>query len=134
MSDVKILVDSVGEWNAGDVVIDAPAGLLEIARNQVRNAATGELLAEIIEDDSKSLDYSEREQKLQSDLDESKKRENELLVQIAELQSQIQGNDSDDEMKDLKAKAKELKIQGYTKMSIDELKEAIAAGGEGDAE
>ncbi|MDT0123882.1 hypothetical protein Q9R46_14570 [Paenibacillus sp. RRE4] len=133
MTTVKILVDAVGEYNAGDIVKDAPDGLVEIAKKQVRNAATGELLAEIVEVDSISTHTpSERELMLQEELDESKKREAELLAQIDELQSDIQNSDSDDELKELKSVAKEMKIPGYTKMGIDELKEAIAATG-GDA-
>lgn len=133
MTTVKILVDAVGEYNAGDIVKDAPDGLVEIAKKQVRNAATGELLAEIVEVDSISTHTpSERELMLQEELDESKKREAELLAQIAELQSDIQNGDLDDELKELKSVAKEMKITGYTKMSIEELKEAIAATG-GDA-
>lgn len=133
MTTVKILVDAVGEFNAGDIVKDAPDGLVEIAKKQVRNAATGELLAEIVEVDSISTHTpSERELMLQEELDESKKREAELLAQIDELQSDIQNSDSDDKLKELKSVAKEMKIPGYTKMGIDELKEAIAATG-GDA-
>nr|WP_154957438.1 hypothetical protein [Paenibacillus xylanexedens] len=133
MTTVKILVDAVGEYNAGDIVKDAPDGLVEIAKKQVRNAATGELLAEMVEVDSISTHTpSERELMLQEELDESKKREAELLAQIDELQSDIQNSDSDDELKELKSVAKEMKIPGYTKMGIDELKEAIAATG-GDA-
>ncbi|WP_339234619.1 hypothetical protein MKX40_17915 [Paenibacillus sp. FSL R5-0517] len=130
MTTVKILVDAVGEYNAGDFVKDAPDGLVEIAKKQVRNAATGELLAEIVEVDSISTHtQSERELMLQEELDESKKREAELLAQIDELQSDIQNSDSDDELKELKSVAKEMKIPGYTKMGIEELKEAIAATG-----
>src|SRR4051812_33021801 len=124
MTIVKVLVDAVGEHSAGDIVHDAPDGLVEIAKKQVRNAATGELLAEIVEVDSISMHTpSERELMLQEELDESKKREAELLAQIDELQSDIQNSDSDDELKELKSVAKEMKIPGYTKMGIDELKE-----------
>ncbi|GAS82397.1 hypothetical protein [Paenibacillus amylolyticus] len=124
MTIVKVLVDAVGEYNAGDIVKDAPDGLIEIAKRQVRNAATGKLLAEIIEGDVNSTDTpSEREQKLQAELDESKKREADLLAEISELKSDMH---KDDELKDLKSTAKDLKIQGYTKMSIEELKEAIS--------
>ncbi|WP_339282984.1 hypothetical protein [Paenibacillus sp. FSL R5-0486] len=127
MTIVKVLVDAVGEYNAGDIVKDAPDGLIEIAKRQVRNAATGKLLAEIIEGDVNSTDTpSEREQKLQAELDESKKREADLLAEISELKSDMHKDDSDDELKDLKSTAKDLKIQGYTKMSIEELKEAIS--------
>ncbi|WP_017687987.1 hypothetical protein [Paenibacillus sp. PAMC 26794] len=134
MTIVKVLVDAVGEYNAGDIVKDAPDGLIEIAKKQVRNAATGKLLAEIIVGDVGSTDTpSEREQKLQEELDESKKREEDLLAQIAELQSVMHDGDSDDVLKDLKSTAKDLKIQGYTKMDADELKKAIdSVGGDND--
>ncbi|KAA8782517.1 hypothetical protein EC604_01470 [Paenibacillus amylolyticus] len=133
MTIVKILVDAVGEYNAGDIVHDAPDGIIEIAKKKVRNAATGEVLAEIVEGDQISTDIpSERELKLQEELDESKQREAVLLTQIDELQSATLNNDFDDELKELKSVAKEMKIPGYTKMGIDELKEAIAATG-GDA-
>ncbi|WP_339307678.1 hypothetical protein [Paenibacillus sp. FSL R5-0519] len=130
MTIVKILVDAVGEYNAGNIVHDAPDGLIEIAKKEVRNAATGEVLAEIVEGDPTSPDTpSERELKLQEELDESREREAELLAKIDELQSDTQNNDLDDELKELKSVAKEMKIPGYTKMDIDELKEAIASTG-----
>jgi hypothetical protein len=133
MTIVKILVDAVGEHNAGDIIHDAPDGLIEIAKRKVRNAATGELLAEIMEGDVISTHTpSERELKLQEDLDESRKRGAELLAQIDEMQSDAQNNDLNDELKELKSVAKEMKIPGYTKMGIKELKEAIATTG-GDA-
>lgn len=134
MTTVKILNGYVGGWAPGDIVKDAPEGLIEIARDKVMNLATGELIAEIIEGDSKgSGDASEREQQLQTELNESKNREAELLAQIAELQSKGDADETDDELKELKATAKELKIPGYTKMDADELKLAIgAAGGDGD--
>ncbi|MEK4474345.1 hypothetical protein NSQ91_14105 [Paenibacillus sp. FSL R7-0048] len=126
MTIVKVLVDAVGEYNAGDIVTDAPEGLVEIAKNKVRNAATGELLAELVDsNDIVSDNPSDRELELQVQLEESKAREAELLEQIAMIQA-------DGEIKELKAAAKELKIPGYTKMDADELKKAIneAGGGE----
>lgn len=130
MPKVKILVDAVGEWNAGDIVTDAPPGLLHIALNAVRNAATGELLAEVIEEGGTSAsEWEAREKNLLGQIEEAKAREVELLAQLAEK------NAEDDELKALKATAKELKIAGYTKMSADELRAAIvAAGGAGDGE
>ncbi|OMD34814.1 hypothetical protein [Paenibacillus odorifer] len=127
MTIVKVLVDAVGEYNAGDIVTDAPEGLVDIAKRQVRNAATGELLAIFVNsNDIVSDNPSERELELQVQLEESIARE-------AELQEQISMIQADGEFKELKAAAKELKISGYTKMDADELKEAIsAAGGEGD--
>lgn len=127
MTIVKVLVDAVGEYNAGDIVTDAPEGLVEIAKNKVRNAATGELLVELVDsNDVVSDNPSERELELQVQLEESKAREAELQEQIAMIQA-------DGEFKELKATAKELKIPGYTKMDAEELKKAIGdAGGEGD--
>lgn len=81
------------------------------------------MLAEIV-DANGAVDGSpsERELQLQAELEQSKAREAELLEQIDILQS-------DGELKELKASAKELKIPGYTKMSVEELKQAISAAG-----
>lgn len=50
MTTVKVLhAGGIGEYKQGDVVKDAPAGLVHIATNEVRNAADGELLAEFVE-------------------------------------------------------------------------------------
>ena len=120
---VKVLVDAVGEYNAGDIVTDAPAGLVDIARKQTRNAATGELLAMIVESSEViNNDPSERELELQVELEQSIARE-------AELQEKLDNLLLDNDLKELKATAKEMKIAGYTKMNAEELKEAIAAGG-----
>lgn len=137
MSTVKVLVDAVGEYNAGDIVKDAPKGLVEIARKGICNAASGQLLAELIGDDELgSGDATEQVLQLKAELEESKNREAELQAQLeestareSELLEQIASYQADDELKELKATAKELKIAGYTKMSVDELKEAIAAAG-----
>jgi hypothetical protein len=86
MTTVRVLVDSVGPYNAGDIVKDAPAGLVHMAKVGTVNAATGQRIAELIEND----------------------------------------NDDKDELKQLKARAKELKVDGYGKMSVADLKEAIA--------
>ena len=127
MKTVKVLVDAVGGYNAGDIVTDAPYGLVDIATKGTRNAATGELLAEIIDiDEVVSNNPSERELELQIELEKSKEREVELMEQIQLLQT---GN----ELQELRATAKELKIPGYTKMDADELKKAISTvGGDGD--
>ncbi|MCL6605644.1 MAG: hypothetical protein K6T94_22500 [Paenibacillus sp.] len=120
---VKVLVDAVGVYNAGDIVTDAHDGLVEIAKKQVRNAATGELLAEIVDsNDIVNDNPSGRELELQVQLEESKAREAQLQEQIALIQT-------DEELRELKATAKELKIPGYTKMDADELKQALSAGG-----
>jgi len=50
MTTVKVLhAGGIGDYKQGDVVKDAPAGLVHIATKEVRNAADGELLAEIVE-------------------------------------------------------------------------------------
>lgn len=87
MTTVRVLVDAVGEYNEGDIVKNAPPGLVHMARVGTKNAATGQLIAELVDDD---------------------------------------GGDDKEELKQLKARAKELKVEGYGKMSADELKVAIA--------
>ncbi|MGG1637219.1 Rho termination factor N-terminal domain-containing protein [Paenibacillus sp. NRS-1760] len=125
MTIVKVLVDAVGEYNAGDIVTDAPDGLVEIAKKKICNAASGELLAVIIESDEViSENPSNRELELQSELQQSKEREE-------VLQEQLDALIAENTLRDLKANAKELKISGYTKMSADELMAAIAAAGGG---
>ncbi|OMF37440.1 hypothetical protein BK133_05130 [Paenibacillus sp. FSL H8-0548] len=124
MTIVKVLVDAVGEYNAGDIVSDAPAGLVEIAKKQIRNAASGELLAVIIESDELVNDPTERELALQVELDESRGREALLMEQLNILRAE-------NDLRELRSTAKELKVSGYTKMSIDELKVAIEAAGGG---
>ncbi|PZT54142.1 hypothetical protein [Paenibacillus silvae] len=127
MPNVKILVDAVGGYSAGDIVKDAPAGLVDIALKETRNAATGQLLAEIMDDSSNPPSGpTEREVQLEAEVQRLKAIEAELLEKIDLLQS-------DDELKELKAVAKEMKIPGYTKMDTDELKKAIASvGGDND--
>lgn len=125
MTIVKVLVDAVGEYNAGDIVTDAPDGLVEIAKKQIRNAASGELLAVIIESDEViSENPSNKELELQAELQQSKEREE-------VLQGQLDALIAENALRDLKANAKELKISGYNKMSADELMAAIAAAGGG---
>lgn len=89
MPTVKVLIDGVGQWNKGDIVKDAPPGLLHMAIVGTTNAATGELVAEILDG----------------------------------------AIDDKEELKELKADAKRLKIEGYGKMNADELKSAIYAVG-----
>ncbi|WP_258297858.1 hypothetical protein [Paenibacillus peoriae] len=123
MTTVRVLVDAVGQYNSGDIVTDAPDGLVDIAKKEIRNAATGQLLAEIVDGNEVGNNGpAERELQLQAELEQSKAREAELLEQIDILQS-------DGELKELKATAKELKIPGYTKMDVEELKQAIGAAG-----
>ncbi|WP_246862844.1 hypothetical protein [Paenibacillus cellulosilyticus] len=88
---VKVLVDAVGTYNAGDIVTDAPAGLVEIAQKETRNAATGELLAVIVEDDNQTDDNTV------NGAGGSKEEDNR------------------GELDELKAVAKKLHISGYTK-------------------
>ncbi|MCR8633487.1 hypothetical protein [Paenibacillus radicis (ex Xue et al. 2023)] len=130
MTTVRVLVDAVGDYNAGDIVKDAPAGLIGIALFGTRNAATGQLLAQIVDEEFKEHDPVEwkvREQELLTQLEYAKNREAELLAQLAEK------DEPDEVLSGLKTTAKALKIAGYTKMSADELKTAIeAAGGAGD--
>jgi hypothetical protein len=127
MTIVKVLVDAVGEYNAGEIVTDAPQGLIDIAIKGTRNAATGQLLAEIVNQDALSPEPTERELELQMELQAALDREAELL-------EKLQAFEPDSELKELKAAAKELKIAGYTKMGVDELKQAVQAAGEGNAE
>jgi undecaprenyl pyrophosphate synthase len=96
MTTVRVLIDAVGEYNAGDIVKDAPVGLVHMATVGTRNAATGELIAELIDG-------------------------------AADAKSET-GTDG---LKELKAKAKELKIDGYGKMTVDELKVAIETAEKG---
>jgi hypothetical protein len=57
MATVKILhPGGVGEWKQGSIVEDAPVGLVEIAKKGTRNAADGELLAEIVEEGGLDLE------------------------------------------------------------------------------
>lgn len=130
MTKVKVLVDAVGEWNAGDIVEDAPAGLIAIAERGTVNAATGQLLAEILdevkEDDGSELIIIELQSKnseLMEQIKQSEEREKALQEQLNESSEML--------AKEIKAIAKEAKISGYTKMELEELKTAIitAAGG-----
>ncbi|QDH23459.1 hypothetical protein [Saccharibacillus brassicae] len=137
MKTVKVLVDGVGDYNAGDVVRNAPDGLVEIAISKTRNAASGQLLAEMVGGGSEDVADTERLQfeldKTRKALAESQQREEALRAQVDELSKPPAGQTGED-LDVLKAKAKELKIKGYVAMSADELHAAIeAAGGDGDA-
>ena len=143
MTTVRVLVDSVGGYNAGDIVKDAPEGLVDIANRKVCNAATGQRLAELIDsDEAVTGDQSELIAKLEQDLADAQARETALQEQLegyisreTELLEQIASFQADDELKELKATAKEMKIPGYTKMDAEELKAAIsAAGSDGNGE
>ncbi len=87
MTTVRILhAGGVGVHKQGDEVKNASVGLVDIAEKGIRNAADGELIAEIVD-----------------------------------------GSDNaKDELKVLKAQAKELKIEGYGKMDAEQLKTSIA--------
>lgn len=136
MKTVRILHGEVGQYKEGDIVQDAPPGLVNIALNETRNAATGELIAVIVDvpfDGAQTApaDWEQSVHNLIAELEASRSRE-------AELQAKLEAKEgADDELKELKAAAKELKIAGYTKMAVVELKAAIAAaeaangGGEG---
>lgn len=52
---MRVLHDYVAGYMAGDIVPDAPAGLVEIAEKGTINAATGQLLAEIVDDVSEEF-------------------------------------------------------------------------------
>lgn len=153
MITVKILIDHVGEYMAGDIITDAPAGLVHMATVGTRNAATGQLVAEIVSgsessnvseeiailseltDKAISLGISDAASlsmtglisaitKVEFDLLEKEKSDSILL----EKQKADKDAAEIAELAELKDKAKELKISGYTKMNIDELKAAIAGG------
>jgi hypothetical protein len=51
MTTVRVLVDAVGQWNKGDIVKDAPPGLVEMAEAGTINIATGERVAEIVNEE-----------------------------------------------------------------------------------
>lgn len=51
MATVKILHDGVGNYNAGDIVPNAPEGLIEMAEQGTINAATGLALVEFLDED-----------------------------------------------------------------------------------
>lgn len=136
MATVKILHGHVGMWKEGDIVIDAPPGLVNMALQETKNAATGQLVAELLFEDSKEIfapEWATREKELMDKLAAAESREADLLAKLAE--KDMPDEESDEDLKALKSTAKTMKIAGYTKMSADELRAAIAvAGGAGDGE
>jgi hypothetical protein len=168
MTTVRVLVDHVGEYMAGDIVTDAPEGLIHMATVGSRNAATGELIAEFVSDSVGSVAVeSDEVQEAISIIKEIRSSAVSLGIADAETLSitqlideiakvsfgRLEKEKADNELLEkqkaddaqaladltlLKDKAKELKIPGYTKMDVAELKVAIAAasvvGGEGNAE
>ncbi|MDK8182108.1 Rho termination factor N-terminal domain-containing protein [Paenibacillus sp. UMB4589-SE434] len=56
MTTIKVLIEGVGDYSAGDIIKDAPAGLVHIAESQIKNAATGELVAEIVDNATEDKD------------------------------------------------------------------------------
>jgi hypothetical protein len=161
MTIVRVLVDHVGNWMAGDIVEDAPAGLVNMAAQAAKHAVTGELLAEIVSGsadtkvseeiailneltekailygvpDAETLSITQLISAIvQAEWDQ---REQEAVHAALLLKQKVDQDAADAELSGLKDKAKELKIPGYTKMEAEELKVAIAAavaaGGELDA-
>jgi hypothetical protein len=159
MTIVKVLVDHVDNWMAGDIVEDAPAGIVNMAAQKAKHAVTGELLAEIITDvtepivqeavailaelTGKAIEYGIPDAETLSITElisaivhtEWVNRDKAAAQDAAMLKDKADREASDGVLSELKKKAKELKIDGYTKMSIEELNIAIAAvvGGEADA-
>lgn len=151
MATVKVLVDYVGVYMAGDIVKDAPPGLVHMAKAGTRNAATGELVAEFVEDENQDQGVSGAE--LLKELKASAKalkianygkmNEEELTVAIKEaiansekeeaeaIEAQKQVIADAEELKGLLAKAEELKIIDADKLSRDELITAIETAGGG---
>jgi hypothetical protein len=156
MTTVRVLVDHTGEWMAGDIVNDAPIGLVHMAEWGTKHAATGKLLAEIVSDpefaiiskevailneltdkanslgieNAESLSITElisTISKAEFELLEKEKAEADLL----EKQKVDKETVNAAELAELKDKAKELKVPGYTKMSAGELIVAIQAVGGG---
>jgi hypothetical protein len=137
MTTVRVLVDYVGDHMAGDIVKDAPEGLVHMATVGTRNAGTGELVAEIVNDEAAAVGGSNESEELKALRVKAKElkikgadklSEAELATAIDEAETLII---KEQELKDLKAKAKELKVDGYGKMTEDELKLAITAAGGG---
>jgi len=123
MNTVKILSGSYGEFNEGDIVNDAPPSLVRIAKDEVRNAATGQIVAELI-NSKPDVDETLLARAKELKVPKADKMDNEqLTAAIQEVEAEL-------ELKELKAHAKELKIDGYGKMSAEELKTAIFKAGE----
>lgn len=142
MTAVRVLVDYVGQWMAGDIVTDAPEGLIHMATVGTRNAATGELIAVIIEDSSLPKVPKGEEIAILNELTE---RAIALEISDAETLSitglisaitnaefvLLEKQKTDNEAKEaaelavLRDHAKESKIAGYTKLSAQELRLSI---------
>ena len=152
---VRVLVDHVGNWMAGDIVEDAPAGLVNMATLEARHAVSGELIAEIVSDSAgsgivKSDEVQEaiaiikeiRSAAVSLEIPDSESLSiTQLIDSIAKVEfdrlergkaenETLEKQKADDaqaiaDLTILKDKAKELKIPGYTKMNADELNSAI---------
>jgi hypothetical protein len=142
---------------AGDIVNDAPAGLVNMAVQGAKHAVTGELLAEIVSDSVGSVAVeSDEVQEAISIIKEIRSSAVSLGIADAETLSitqlidevakvsfgRLEKEKADNELLEkqkevdaqmlteltaLKENAKELKIPGYTKMDAEELKVAISA-------
>jgi hypothetical protein len=133
MTTVKVLIDAVGEYNAGDIVKDAPVGLVHMAEVGTVNAATGERIAEIVESKGNpDVDEALLARAKELKVPKADKMDNNQLtaaIETAEVEAA-----QEQELKELKASAKDLKIDGYGKMSAEELKAAITNAGKEIAE
>lgn len=124
MTTVKVLIDAVGPFNAEDIVKDAPPGLVEMAIQGTVNAATGERIAEVIEDEATESDELKALRKTAKDLkikQYTKMNEEQLSAAIAEAEA----------YKALLDKAEELSIKDADKLTPEELTAAIEAAGGG---
>jgi hypothetical protein len=129
MTIVRVLVDAVGDYNAGDIVHDAPPGLVHMAKAKTRNAATGELVAEFVADtlaaDTPEVDEALLARAKELKISKADKMDNEqLTAAISEAEAEAT---AEEELKALKAKAKALKIEKYGQMDAEQLKTAIVA-------
>jgi hypothetical protein len=157
MTTVRVLVDHVGEYMAGDIVTDAPDGLVHMAMVGTVNAGTGKRIAEIVSDREKSevadtpeavailneltekaISYGVPEAEtlsitelisaiVQAEWDKHEQEAILVAIQLKQKEDQDAVDAAAAEFAELKKQAKELKIEGYTKMDADELKVAIAA-------
>jgi hypothetical protein len=157
MATVRILVDHVGDYMAGDIITDAPEGLVHMAKVGTINAGTGKRIAEIVTGSVESgIVDSEEVQEAISIIKEIRSSAASLEIADAETLSitqlideiakvsfgRLEKEKADNELLEkqkevdaqilaeltaLKENAKELKIPGYTKMDAEELKVAIAA-------
>lgn len=156
MTTVRVLVDHVGQWMAGDIVTDAPEGLVHMATVGTINAGTGKCVAELVIGSVESgIVDSDEVQEAISIIKEIRSSVVSLDIADAETLSitqlideiakasfgRLEKEKADNELLEkqkaaddqaladltvLKEKAKELKIAGYTKMDAEELKVAIA--------